>query len=131
MALFGGKKDREKNKAAETVKPVRPGKPTAKKIAPNVSRVAPDVLVRPHVTEKAAHATAQNIYTFEVTKAATKGEIAAAVQAVYKVTPVKIGLAKVPASRIRLKTRRGFGTRSGMKKAYVYLKKGDRIEFSS
>lgn len=126
MALFGGKQETKKEKKTEAVK-----KPAAKRPASQASPVASDVLVRPHVTEKAAQATARNVYTFEVTRDATKGEIAAAVEAVYKVKPVKIGLVKIPAARVRLRTRRGYGMRSGMKKAYVYLKKGDRIEFAS
>lgn len=125
MALFGGKKEEKKGKA------VIAKQSAAKKTESKAPSNAADVLVRPHVTEKAAQATAQNVYTFEVRKDATKGEIASAVEAVYKVKPVKVGLVKIPASRVRLRTRRGYGNRQGMKKAYVYLKKGDRIEFAS
>jgi len=126
MAIFGNKKETKK----EEKKVVK--KTPAKKVAPKATAsTVPNVLVRPHITEKAAQATARNVYTFEITKDATKTDVARAIESVYKVKPVKVGIAKIPSSRVRLRTRRGYGTRSGMKKAYVYLKKGDRIEFSS
>ncbi|XKT74702.1 MAG: 50S ribosomal protein L23 [Patescibacteria group bacterium UBA2163] len=125
MALFGTKKTPKgtKRKAQSSKGALR--------TAPKVTNELQSVLVRPHITEKAAQATAQNVYTFEVRKNATKADIASAVKAVYNVTPVKVGIVKIPASRVRLRTRPGYGKRSGMKKAYIYLKEGDRIDFSS
>lgn len=125
MALFGGDKKEEKKK------------PVAKKAAntgavskKTDSGVSGKVLLRPRATEKAAHLSANNVYTFDVTQDATKGDIAAAIESVYRVKPVKVNLVKNQGKRVRLRTRRGFGTRAGSKKAYVYLKKGDRIEFA-
>lgn len=137
MAIFGNKKEIKVEEAKAPAKKAAPKKPAAKKAtikkapAKTAAAATRGVLVRPHITEKAAQATARNVYTFEVVTDATKGEIAAQINAVYKVKPQKVTIVKTPSKRVRLRTRRGYGTKGGMKKAYVYLKKGDRIEFSS
>ena len=86
------------------------------------------VIVRPHITEKAALLGERNVYAFEIRKGATKYEVRDAIKALYKVTPERI--------RIVVRQPRHFMSRSrgrdvmvaGLRKAYVYLKKGDRIE---
>ena len=89
------------------------------------------VLIRPRITEKAAIvAEESNAYTFEIDVRATKEMVKAAVQEIYKVTPVKVAIAKIQDKKVRVRGQRAkTGVRSGGKKAYVYLKKGDRIEF--
>lgn len=89
------------------------------------------VLTRPRITEKSAQATARGVYTFEVSMRSTKSGIKEAVRTLYGVTPVKINIVKTAGKRVRMRTRRGYGTKSAVKKAYVYLKKGDKIEFAS
>ena len=89
------------------------------------------VLVRPHITEKAAQATARNVYTFEVATDATKPAVAKAVKALYNVTPTAVRMVSRPQKRVSLRTRRGWGTKKARKYAYVSLKEGDRIEFAS
>lgn len=85
------------------------------------------VLLRPRITEKAAiGADKSNVYVFEVTKTATKPQIAASVKAQYKVTPIGVRTAKIASKRIFFRGKKG--VKSGGKKAYVYLKKGDKIE---
>ena len=86
-----------------------------------------NVLNSPRITEKAAIlADKNNVYTFEVSKEATKDSVAASVKESYKVTPLKVRVVNLPARKV---FRRGrVGTKSGVKKAYVYLKKGDKIE---
>lgn len=123
--LFGSKK-KETAKKAPRAKKAPAASPRTK-----ASAVPASVLVRPHITEKAAQATARNVYTFEVTSSATKTEVSRAVEALYKVTPVKIAMVKIPRKRVYLRRKRGYGTKGGLKKAYVYLKEGDRIEFAS
>jgi len=125
MAIFGNKKETKK-KTTTSKKVIS----SATKSAPAASTYA-EVLVRPRITEKAAQATARNVYTFEVSPRATKTSVAKAVTALYGVTPKKVAIAKTPAKRVRLRTRRGYGTKKALKKAYVFLKEGDRIEFSS
>ena len=55
-----------------------------------------------------------NLYTFEVAKNASKPAIAKAIKTLYKVTPLKVHTI----------------TLSEVKKALIYLKKGDKIEFA-
>jgi large subunit ribosomal protein L23 len=86
-----------------------------------------DIILRPRITEKSGLANeAQNVYTFEVAKNATKISIAKAIKATYKVTPLKIRTITLPAKKVFVRGRNG--TQSGVKKALVFLKKGDKIE---
>ena len=86
-----------------------------------------NVLLRPRITEKAALAADKtNVYIFEVTKDSTKKSISASVKAAYGVTPEKVRVATIPAKQVFVRGKRG--VKSGGKKAYVYLKKGDKIE---
>ena len=87
------------------------------------------ILKNPRITEKAAALSTQNCYTFDVPKNATKNEIAKAIKAEYKVTPVAVRTVTIPTKRVFPRTRKGkIGTTGGGKKAYVYLKKGDTIK---
>ena len=81
----------------------------------------------PRVTEKATDASAQNVYTFNVAVSANKKEIKKAIFSLYKVTPVKINVLTIPHKNIMSKGKAGI--RGGGKKAVVYLKKEDKIEF--
>lgn len=86
------------------------------------------VLLRPRVTEKSGIAAeSHNIYTFEVAQGSTKKTVAKAVQELYKVTPEKVRVINLPAKRVFIRGKRG--TTNAVKKALVYLKKGDKIEF--
>jgi large subunit ribosomal protein L23 len=84
------------------------------------------ILLRPRITEKANKAALINVHTFEVSKEATKKQVAEAVRAYYKVVPVKVNIVKNPAKEILMKGKKG--RKSEVKKAYVYLKEGDKIE---
>jgi large subunit ribosomal protein L23 len=86
-----------------------------------------NVLRGPRITEKAAiSADRNNVYVFEVTKDSTKDSIAASVKATYSVTPVKVRVVNMKAKNVFVRGKRG--TKAATKKAYVYLKKGDKIE---
>lgn len=79
------------------------------------------------ITEKSAISADKGAYTFNVDPHANKSEIKKAIKMLYKVTPVKISITQISSKKV---TRRGVtGVRSGGKKAVVYLKKGDKIEF--
>ena len=92
----------------------------------NLQQPVEDVIIQPRVTEKAALGTEHNMYVFRVVPHATKSQIKQAVQRMYKVTPRKVNTAPIPRKRVR---RRGIeGIQGGGKKAYVYLKEGDKIE---
>ncbi len=88
------------------------------------------VILRPRITEKGAIAAESGVYVFDVAKDASKDMIKEAIHNIYKVSPKKIRVTKIPNKSVRVRGERGKrGVKSGGKKAYVYLKKGDRIEF--
>ena len=84
------------------------------------------VLKRPRITEKANMAALKNVHTFEISTTATKKDVAETIKAFYKVNPVKVNIVKNPSKEVFLRGKKGF--KSGVRKAYVYLKKGDKIE---
>ncbi|PIQ66319.1 MAG: 50S ribosomal protein L23 [Candidatus Zambryskibacteria bacterium CG11_big_fil_rev_8_21_14_0_20_42_18] len=94
----------------------------------NNSNIKPvSVLLRPRITEKAALGVDKlNVYVFEVTKDATKKSISTSVHGAYGITPTKVRVVSLPAKKVFVRGKRGI--KSGVKKAYVYLKKGDKIE---
>jgi large subunit ribosomal protein L23 len=87
------------------------------------------VLIRPRITEKATDVTVNKTYVFEVAVDATKKDVYHAVVHYYKVKPRKVNLIKIPTKkRVNRRTRK-VGVSSQGKKAYVFLKDGDTIEF--
>jgi large subunit ribosomal protein L23 len=88
------------------------------------------VLRAPRITEKASVLAERGVYTFEITEKATKHDVMRAVKDLYKVTPTRVTIVRSPAKYVRLRNRRGVGMRSAVKKAYVYLKEGDKIEIA-
>jgi large subunit ribosomal protein L23 len=85
------------------------------------------IIKNPRVTEKGSFATEQNVYTFDISASANKTEIKKAIFALYKVHPVKVNVLSVPKKKTMSKGKAG--VRGGGRKAFVYLKKGEKIEF--
>jgi len=86
------------------------------------------VLLRPRITEKAGDkAMNANTYVFNVDPRTTKFHIKKAVEQMYKVSPVKIAIVTIRPKSVVVRGKKG--QTKGGKKAYVYLKKGDKIEF--
>ena len=86
------------------------------------------VIMRPRITEKSGIASQKlNAYTFEIRASASKNEVMKAVKELYKVIPVKINVINLPRKSVFSRGKKGFV--SGVRKAVVYLKKGDKIEF--
>ena len=85
-----------------------------------------NILLRPRITEKGSYLAESNVYAFEVAPLATKKEVFEAIKIFYEVSPVKVNIVKNPTKNVFVKGKRG--TKAGVKKAYVYLKKGDKIE---
>ncbi len=85
------------------------------------------LLLRPRITEKANFLAEKNVHTFEVASLATKAQIGKAIKAFYGVVPVKVAVATNPSKRVFVRGKRG--TKQGVKKVYVYLKKGEKIEY--
>ncbi len=113
MALFGRKT--EKKKAVGDVKL-------------SAARDLSSVLMRPRITEKAANLSDQNVYVFVVRNDASKFDVRDAVKALFKVTPTKIRIVNQAARTTRSVSTNRRRTVSGLKKAYIHLKKGDRID---
>ncbi len=85
------------------------------------------IIIRPHITEKTGLLSQTGVYTFQVDRDANKQTIAKAVKELYKVTPVKIAIVKVPMKNIFVRGKKG--SIPGMKKAMVTVKKGEKIDF--
>lgn len=86
------------------------------------------VLKKPRITEKSTNSVEfAHAYVFDIDPQATKTDVKEAVKLIYKVTPVKIRVAQVPSKKVFRRGKRG--VKSGGKKAYIYLKEGDKIEF--
>ena len=86
------------------------------------------IIKKPRITEKSGlKAEMAGVYTFEITDKANKKSVAKAVKELYKVTPVKVNITNLPAKKIFARGK--LGRKSGVRKAVVYLKSGDKIEF--
>ena len=112
-------------------------KPTAKKTsAPKLVKKLPEdgrlehILKSPWLSEKALISTESGMYVFEVPARATKTDVAKAIELIYKVKPRKVNMVNLPAKTVALRTRRGTGTKARRHKAYVFLKKGESIQFA-
>ncbi len=153
MALFGFKKEKkvEKVEARSTVKSATAPKVVAKKdtrkkayvpkantpkkaVAKVSSPVSDSVntnyagsIIRPHVTEKSGVLSSMGVYTFVVTKDSNKAMISRSVTSLYKVVPEKVAIVNLPDKKTFIRGRMGSVT--GIRKALVTLKKGDKIDF--
>lgn len=90
--------------------------------------VASKIILAPHITEKASQQSVANAYTFVVAKNATKHTVLAEIKKEYKVTPLAINITNMPTRNTFIRGK--FGTQAGIKKAIVFLKKGDTIALS-
>ncbi|MEI6238323.1 MAG: 50S ribosomal protein L23 [bacterium] len=107
MAIFGKKKTEEK-KDATTV-------------------ISGGVIIGPRVAEKSALLSDKSVYSFEVDRKANKYKVYKAIKDKYKVEPIKINITNLPAKRVFVRGK--WGRKPGVKKAIVFLKKGEKIEF--
>ena len=87
-----------------------------------------DVVLAPHITEKSTMMSEHNAVVFKVAPSATKPEIKAAVEALFKVTVTKVNTIVTKG-----KTKRWKGKpyqRSDFKKAIVTLAEGQSIDIT-
>ena len=84
------------------------------------------VLLRPVITERSMSQTNDGRYTFAVATDATKPEIAAAVEAQFKVDVVAVNTIPMRGKQRRLG--RKIGRQPDWKKAVVTIAKGQKIE---
>jgi len=124
MGLFNFKKEEKKNSA-----------PAVRKVAVKEAAVLTAtgvadrgrILQNPRVTEKVTFlAEKDNVYTFNVTADATKQTVSELITRLYKVHPTKVHILPVPSKRVFVRGKRG--VKRGGRKAYVFLKKGEKIE---
>ena len=87
------------------------------------------IIRRPVVTEKSTQGSEHNQVTFRVPLDATKPEIKAAVEAMFKVEVKSVQIANVGGKEKRFG--RYTGRRRSWKKAYVCLKAGQEINFAA
>jgi large subunit ribosomal protein L23 len=83
------------------------------------------VLLKPLITEKAAHLGTENKYVFHVAAYANKIEISKAITEVYGIKPVSINIVRMKGKNVtyaRIK-----GKRKDWKKAMIMLPKGKTI----
>ena len=97
------------------------------RVSNTCDKIMKTIIKNPRITEKASFSSERNIYTFDVMPSANKTEIKKAIFALYKVKPVKVNVLSVRRKNVMLRGRTG--TKGGGRKALVYLKKGDKIEF--
>ncbi len=119
MALFGSKKKKDEAKV-ETA--------PANTSTTNVSSTGlAHILRHARITEKATMHSEQSVYTFNVADTANKRDILLAVKKLYNVTPRKVRVVNVPTKMKRNMRTGRTGVKTGGKKAYIYLKKGETI----
>ena len=91
-------------------------------------KLAQDIIIRPIITEKSMDLSAEKKYVFQVAKDATKPEIAAAVEELFKVDVASVNTINMKKKPRRL--RYSIGYTAAWKKAIVTLKPDSKtIEF--
>jgi len=122
MALFG--KTKEKKVKIETEKISLVLKDAS--VSPRIAKEPSDIILRPRITEKATDIQGNNVYVFEINSKANKNEVRLAFAQIYKILPLKVNIVKNPAKNVVIRGKKGI--KKGVKKAYIYLKEGDKIE---
>jgi large subunit ribosomal protein L23 len=117
------KKEKKEDKAVEKKAKKPASDAGARMIKPPVR-----LLKAPRITEKAVYMTMNHAYVFEVADEATKNDIMTAIKALYSVTPRKVNIVRMQPRAFVARFRNRRGVHSGLKKAYVYLKKGEKID---
>jgi len=111
------------------VKEKKAKKPTSDAGA-NLTKAPGRIIIAPFITEKAVQMTVNNAYVFEVSMDATKNDIKTAVKALYKVNPKKVNIIRKGPRKYVARFRNRSGTKKGVKKAYVFLNKGEKIDLA-
>lgn len=116
------KKDKDSGVSKKLTK-----KELVKKTDKNVSVNYEGILIKPRIAEKAAILAENKVYSFIVSQRANKTEIKKAIKAIYGVDPIKVNIINIPSKKVI--SRGKIGVKSAKKKALVYLKKSDSIDF--
>jgi large subunit ribosomal protein L23 len=87
------------------------------------------VVIAPVVSEKSTMiGEKNNQYAFRVLQDATKGEVKAAIETLFKVTVASVNMINIAGKRKR--SAKSSGRRSNIRKAYVSLASGQEINFA-
>ena len=92
----------------------------------NAAAVGAGIIVRPLITEKAAHLAAQGQYVFAVNVHANRIDVRRAIRAMYGILPTSVNIQNIDGKHVQ--RGRTKGTRKNWKKAIVTLPKGKTIE---
>jgi large subunit ribosomal protein L23 len=122
MALFSKEKE---GKTEDKVVKTTESKSTSTSVA-DYSRI----LRNPRITEKTAIMSSGSVYVFDVDPRANKTQVKKAVETIYKVKPIKVNITKIAKKPVKSRKIRKTYYKGGGKKAYVYLKKGETIQFA-
>ena len=87
-----------------------------------------DTIIAPVITEKSTMASEHNQVVFKVAMTATKPEIKAAVELLFKVEVESVQVLNRKGKEMRFG--RFMGRRRSVRKAYVSLKPGQELDFS-
>jgi len=79
-----------------------------------------------HVAEKSTFLNEKGIYVFEIGPKTNKVMVGQIIKEKYGVTPRKVNIINIPPKKISFRGKKGM--KRGLKKAMVFLKKGDKIE---
>ncbi|TSD02308.1 MAG: 50S ribosomal protein L23 [Parcubacteria group bacterium Athens0714_24] len=114
LDIFKGKRKSQERIEAVKKKSEPVAKEQIKEKSRALSKASNFAKLVPHIAEKSTNLGEKGIYVFKVKDNANKISISRAIKEMYGVTPIKVNIINLP----------------GLKKALVYLKKGDKIELS-
>lgn len=86
------------------------------------------VILKPVVTEKSTRLAQKNTHTFLVAMDSTKHEIRYAIQTAFGVKVDGVRTLRVKGKRKKMKNRRLMGKHKDVKKAFVTLHEGSRLD---
>ena len=121
------KPDSSAKKNTEKTQKVKATKVVSPVLKSDSATNSASVIIRPRVTEKSGILSQGGVYTFEIHSNSNKTMVKNAFVALYKVAPVQIKIINTPVKNVFVRGRRGVV--SGMKKAIITVKKGEKIDF--
>ncbi len=85
------------------------------------------MIIKPRISEKTMGFTKNGLYTFDIALPATKEQIGKLVAEKFGVDVLSVKTVNIKGKRKQQRTRRGYFHTSPLKKAYVQVKKGQKI----
>lgn len=136
MALlnFLKKPEEDKKKKASESKPVLDREKLVsenkeKSVKRQMFGLASEVLISPHITEKATNLNEESKYIFKIQPKSNKIGVKKAIESVYGVDVIDVRIINIPRRKRRVGKTTGWA--KGYKKAIIKIKKGQKIEILS